>query len=162
MPPSEVFRYLQIKHFIQSTAQSQGIEETLTLFQRLSRDVTHAEGRTSLLYTGLIQGSNMVNHSYVCSWAQDRSRDVEIEDWKQISEQVKSPKQNAAALETDYKELLTWHYVTPHPPVWQKWTKNKKTPSPRDVNDVKGWACTSICGGHARQFELSGGRLIIY
>lgn len=106
LPNSEIFFYLQIKHYVTSLVRSTSDRTTLTSYERKFK------GMVPLLYNQLVKGVSSPNHVYMSKWLSDLDNQIELKQQSQIWDTAKSFFQNAMALEFNCKLIYHW-YLTP-------------------------------------------------
>lgn len=110
IPNTEIFRFLQISHFIRTTIGTHTSLDDLSLFEGICNSDPHAPGLISLLYAHLTSPPNNLP-PYTAQWSADLALHLDTEDWSDIWSNTKISSQNIIAQEANYKVLMRWYLV---------------------------------------------------
>ena len=111
IPQSELFRYLQIKNFVETHLTSSALKKQMSPFESICKDNPHVRGTISVLYLQSLSHNNTTKLPYVQKWESDLGIELNTSDWNQIWRNTKSASSNIIALEAGYKVLMRWYLV---------------------------------------------------
>lgn len=112
IPETEKFRYLQIRHLLETLTKNHDWSTTATAFETRCRTSPTTKGLISLLYSSMLNNTNTQSPSYCHKWERDFNTTLEPEIWRKIWGALFRSSRNILALENSYKVLSRW-YLTP-------------------------------------------------
>lgn len=111
LPRTELFWYLQIKHFYTPFIRTGSPLNQMSQFECICQSDPHFRGLISLLYRHINITSNETLPSYTVKWSQDMDRTFDIEEWSNIWLATKTSSPNCFALEINFNVLARWYLV---------------------------------------------------